>query len=101
MFADDTSLTAAEETLGEVEKKANEDLKNIRIYASYTQNYTNFTFVIRIHFQFKSIKDNICESFCFIAKKRTLTNTKFLAFWLHSSGCAKIAGLRRRRQKDQ
>jgi hypothetical protein len=30
MFADDSSLTAAEETLGEVEKRTNEDLKNVR-----------------------------------------------------------------------
>ena len=30
MFADDSSLTAAGETLSEVEKRANEDLKNVR-----------------------------------------------------------------------
>jgi hypothetical protein len=29
MFADSTSLTAAGETLNEVEKRANEDLKNV------------------------------------------------------------------------
>ena len=34
MFADDTSLTAAEETLNEVEKRANEDLKNVRNWLS-------------------------------------------------------------------
>ena len=30
MFADDTSLTAVGETLGEVEERANEDLVNVR-----------------------------------------------------------------------
>ena len=34
MFADDTSLTAAGETLNEVEKRANEDLKNVRNWLS-------------------------------------------------------------------
>ena len=34
MFADDTSLTAAGETLSEVEKRANEDLKNVRNWLS-------------------------------------------------------------------
>ncbi len=30
MFADDTNLTAAGETLSEVERRANEDLRNVR-----------------------------------------------------------------------
>ena len=34
MFANDTSLTAAGETLNEVEKRANEDLKNVRNWLS-------------------------------------------------------------------
>ena len=34
MFADDTSLTAAGETLNEIEKRANEDLKNVRNWLS-------------------------------------------------------------------
>ena len=34
MFADDTSLTATGETLSEVEKRANEDLRNVRNWLS-------------------------------------------------------------------
>ena len=34
MFADDTSLTAAGETLSKVEKRANEDLRNVHNYLS-------------------------------------------------------------------
>ena len=34
MFADDTSLTAAGETLSEVEKRANEDLRNVHNWLS-------------------------------------------------------------------
>ena len=40
MFADDTSLTAAGETLSEVEKRANEDLRNVHNWLS--ANKLNF-----------------------------------------------------------